>query len=199
MTFAELGFLGPKSGQVFPPVATVNSVPQRFDSSYEGSREIERRVRAAITTYALQTVPFWRSSVLLFLLGAVAAVGVLRSEWNYYPITAVLVVLIAASVPFSELLDIRKVAKTYAFPHVTYAASLTDRSIMWQTPTGTFEITWDSVSKVVRRESVVVLTLQNSRAIAVLPYELLTKDGQARLEKLDLRLDAERRKVAPPT
>jgi YcxB-like protein len=191
VTFAQPGFLGPKSGQVFPPLASVNSVPQQFDSSYEGSREMERRVRAAITTYALQTVGFWRSSVLLFLLGVVVAAAVLRSEWNYYPIAAILVVLIAASVPLSELLDIRNVAKTYAFPRVRYAAAFSERTIVWQTMTGTFEIAWDSVSKVVRRERVVVLTLENSRAIAVLPYELLTKDGQARLEELDRRLHAE--------
>jgi YcxB-like protein len=134
---------------------------------------------------------------LLFSFSVVVSVFVLRARWDEYPIAIVLIIVVAGSVPFREILDIRRVAKTYSLPHATYAASFTDAAFVWQAATGTYEIAWDSVAKIIDRERVFVLTLESSRAIAVLPFELLTPNGEAHLQNVIQRLASRQMSSSP--
>ena len=186
MTFDSYGPLtGRTSGQVYPPIAPVHSVPEHFERLYQGSADLERRIRLAITAYSVRTWTFWQSSVYLVILCAIVGAAILKSSWGDYPLLALFTVIMAGSIPFYELRDIRKLAKTYSKPHATYAASFTPSGFVWQFTAGTFEIAWDSISTMIRRDSVTILALKNSRAIVVLPDELLTSEAETRLKATD--------------
>jgi hypothetical protein len=185
MTFDSYGPLtGRTTGRVYPPVAPIRSVPERFERYYEGSSDVEVRIRRAITAYAVRTWTFWQSSVYLVSLCVIVGAAIFKTSWGYYPPLALFTVVMAGSVPVYELRDIRKLAKNYSNPHATYAASFTPSGFVWQSTAGTFEIAWDSISKTIRRDNVTILALKNSRAIAVLPDELLTIEAGNHLKKM---------------
>ena len=185
MTFDSYNPLtGRTSGQVYPPVAPVRSVPKQFERTYQGSADVEARTRRAITAYAVRTWNFWQSSVYLVAVCVVVGAAVLKTTWGFYPLLALFTVTMAGSIPVYELRDIRRLAKTYSNPHATYAASFTPNGFVWQSTAGTFEIAWDSIAKIIRRENVTIVALKSSRAIAVLPDELLTTEADAHLVKL---------------
>jgi hypothetical protein len=62
---------------------------------------------------------------------------------------------------------------------------LTATGFVWQSTAGTFEVAWDSLANTIRRETVTVLALKNSRAIVVLPDELLTSEAKGYLQKVE--------------
>jgi hypothetical protein len=185
MTFPEYSPLsGRISGEVFPPVASVNNVPQDFDRSYEGSKELQRRIRRALTAFAARTWKFWQTGIYVLCLGAFATFAVGRADSSVYIPTLIFVVCFAAGGPITSLRDISKLAKTYANRHAVYAASFGVDSFIWQTATGTYEIRWNSIARSITRDQVTVLALEDSRAICVLPDELLSPEARSSLEAL---------------
>ena len=191
MTFTQYSPLaGRISGEVFPPVAPVNAVPQTFDRSYEGSEDLQRRIRHALTAFAVRTWTFWQIGIYVLCLGVFATFAVGRADSSVYIPTLIFMVCFAAGGPITSLRDIRKLAKTYANRHAVYAASFRPDSFVWQTATGTYEIRWDSIVRSITRDQVTVLALEDSRAICVLPEELITEVARDRLATTNQKTNA---------
>jgi hypothetical protein len=83
--------------------------------------------------------------------------------------------------------DAVQLAAMYANPHVTYRARFDTAGVIWQNQTGLYEIRWESISRGVRRSGVYLLGIENSRAICVLPIELLTQTARSRIDLLSKR------------
>lgn len=86
--------------------------------------------------------------------------------------------------PLGGLWEIREVAKTYSNPLVSYGASFSEAAIVWQTAAGTFQVKWDTIHRIYHRDRVTIVALENSRAIVVLPDELLTANAESRLKRI---------------
>jgi hypothetical protein len=167
----------------------VEVLPARFERSYVGAPELEGRIRRAIASYAVRTWVFWQSSIYVSVLGVIVGVAGLHDYLALVPFFALVIVVMAVSMPLSELWDVRKVAKTYSNPYFTYRAYFSAVSIVWQTAAGSFEVQWDSIHRIYRREGVTVMALKNTRAIVVLPDELLTATAETRLSRSLSSLD----------
>jgi hypothetical protein len=183
VTFPEYSPLaGRRTGQVYPPVAPPSSVPPVYERTYRGTDEIEHRIRRALTAFAIRRWKFWQSSAFVVALGLLVAFTVDRNQWAAFLPTFGVALVMAVGLVGVGILDVGKVSKVYASRHVVYASLFGAESFIWQTATGTYEIRWKSVARVVQRDDVAVLALEDSRAICVLPNELITPDARSRLE-----------------
>ena len=82
---------------------------------------------------------------------------------------------------------VRHAADSYAVEGEKYSSSFDQVHIFWQTPTDTYDVAWATIDRAVCKVGVTILTLKSSRAICVLPNELLTTQARARLDEIDRR------------
>ena len=185
MTFSVFSPIGGrKSGNVYPPVMPTDALPARFERTYIGAPELEVRIRRAIASYAVRTWAFWQSCIYVGALGLIIGAVVLHSHVGLVPLFGLIVVVMATSMPLGGLWEIREVAKTYSNPLVSYGASFSEAAIVWQTAAGTFQVKWDTIHRTYHRDRVTIVALENSRAIVVLPDELLTANAESRLKRI---------------
>jgi hypothetical protein len=168
----------------FPPLADL-TVTNKYDHNYVGNKEIEHRVRRAMSAYAASRFPFWQYSLLIVLLGGLTQVFGAQAEPWWFPIVLVgIVIVIGSFVPLKVLVEIARAAKVYARPGEEYLSSFGSSSFTWKTPQATYEVHYDQINRVMSRSRVVILGLRSSRAICVLPYELMSAERLDRLKRL---------------
>jgi hypothetical protein len=94
-----------------------------------------------------------------------------RLSWIY------LIALVAAAImPIVILAGIPHAARTYAQPDTQYATRYGDSSIVWKSSQGLFEVRYDTIARIFMHDDVVILALKGSRAICVLPAELIPSE-----------------------
>jgi hypothetical protein len=184
MTFTDYTPFAPRrSGEVYPPVAAGDSIPRAFETSYEGSAELHRRIRSALTAYAIRDRRFWLTDI--YLVGLCVVVGLLlgNNKPAVYLPTFGLGILMALAMIVTAFVDINHVSRLYSNERETYSASFKESSIIWRTQTGVYEIPLNSISRAVTRQRVTVLGITDSRAICVLPEELITPAAREWLDR----------------
>jgi hypothetical protein len=185
MTFTEYSPVsGRKTGQLYPPAAPMESIPNEFDRSYRGSDEVARRIRLALSAFAIRCWRFWQSSILIVGIGTVATIVVGRDEWRVDIPAAIFVLGMASLAPIFVLWEIRGISRSYAKADITYSASFSTKAMLWQTATGTYEIPWGMMISCMTRANVTIIALENTRAICVIPHELITPAAEVRLRRI---------------
>jgi hypothetical protein len=170
----------------FPPVASVQAAPNQFDQSYVGSKEIRQKLRRALTLYVAGQLRFWQYTIWIGLVGALGIAFTARGMPGWYlPVVVVIVVLGALLMPFRVAVGVRHAADTYALEGETYSSSFDQENIFWRTATDTYEIPWTAIDRPVFKRDVTILTLKSSRAICVLPDELITPDARSRFQETE--------------
>jgi hypothetical protein len=169
---------------VFPPLAPSNPDDGQFDFTYTGSAAIEARIRSAMSAFARSDYNFWKYTAVVFV--AAVATGIIGGA--RYPIampvlSLILFLLIGGIVPRRILRQIDVAAGVYAVEGETYRSFFDDEAIWWAVPGGTYRIPFAAISRVFTTNGVTILGVGNSRAICVLPSELLPANFSLLLRK----------------
>jgi hypothetical protein len=185
MTFPEYGLAARrKNGDVYPPTAATRVAPGTYSRSYRGSKQLQRRIFHALVAYAFQAWQFWQSSALIVFVGVISTLVLGGAHTYIYVLGFAFTVAFASIMPIVGLRDLWRVSKTYALPNVMYATIFGEETFFWHAATGTYEIAWSTVARVITRDRVRVLALRDSRAICVLPTELVTPFAEERIAQL---------------
>ncbi|MDQ1571122.1 MAG: hypothetical protein QOF79_1796 [Actinomycetota bacterium] len=166
----------------YPRLAEQGSIERDFAMTYVGSPALERRIRSSLRRFAVRRFSFWRPSATAVILYTLAFIALGGREPIWVPITAAIVFLIiATAMPFATLRGVDIAATEYARPGEVYGALVEADSLLWKLPDVVFEISFSEVQRVVSYGGVSVLGLKHSRAIVVLPEELLSASQVARI------------------
>jgi hypothetical protein len=158
----------------FPPVVAVAEVPTTARLVYFGSDAMQARIRIALRSYARSELNFWKFPIAVFALTFSGAIGLERMLPIGGPIIVALgCFLIGLYVPVKILGQVDVAAEIYAADGEEYGARYDKASIWWTVPGGTYRIAFDDIARKRRRNGVTVVGMRNSRAICVLPDEIV--------------------------
>jgi hypothetical protein len=132
------------------------------------------RIRHALLAYAATRFGFWKFSILVLVL-VVAATGadLLHTAPHYFEIVFPVSVLLILVMPVMIWIKIPGLAQEYALESGWYSTAFENDRFFWQTPSALYEVPYSSIGRVFRSHDVVILGLRNSRAICVLPSEII--------------------------
>jgi hypothetical protein len=168
----------------FPPAAPLDNVPTNYTYSYRGSFGIETRIRSALSAYARSDPRFWTYTVVVFVAAAAAGIVGAQQYPVAIPIIAFLMfVIVGPIVPMQILRQIAVVAGVYAVEGETYQTFFDETAFWWAVPGGSYRVDLHDVVRIYRTAGVTVVGLRGTRAICVLPDELLPTDIASKIRR----------------
>jgi hypothetical protein len=166
------------------PVAREVSPESTFDNSYVGSADIEHRVRAALRRYAIRGIRFWQFPVAVFVLFLFQTIAVGPRSETWYPfVTGGIAVIIAVVMPVVILRGADRAATENARVDETYGSSIDQESLLWKLPDVVFEMKFRDIARIFSYADVVIFRMKGSRAICVMPREILPPPELARIKR----------------
>jgi hypothetical protein len=178
-------FIGGNSREEYPPLAVRSLHDSAFQKSYEGNSETENRVRRAMIRYAVGRLTFWK----LPIAEAVVLIVLLLLNPGHFSglsLAALIVILIgiASLLPARVLWSASRAASDYAKIGKVYSATFSENELYWRTPDATYEVPLRSINRYRDFDQVVIVGLIRTKAICVLPHELIGKDERQKLRNI---------------
>jgi hypothetical protein len=129
-----------------------------------------------MSLFAVARLRFWAFPAWVMAFGVVSVVAESHVlPWAYLSALAGIAVAVALTVPIWTLSFIWKSSYEYARTNEKYASLYRLDSLVWRIPGRTFDVPFSLVERARLNRGVVILELNSSRAVCVLPSELVPK------------------------